>query len=221
VGYAIPSEVAGRFAWLRAHVKGAERVVFSCHCHDDLGMGVANSLAAVSAGARQVECTVNGIGERAGNAALEEVVMGLKVRANYFGATARVDTRKLNPASRLLVELTGQPVQANKAIVGRNAFAHESGIHQHGMLRHPSTYEIMRPQDVGADATRLVLGKHSGRAALRKRLEALGHAPDEAALDDIFARFKVLADQRHEIHDRDLDLLARGRVGRALREVAA
>jgi len=221
VGYAIPSEIAGRFAWLRAHVKGAERVVFSCHCHDDLGMGVANSLAAVSAGARQVECTVNGIGERAGNAALEEVVMGLKVRANYFGATTRIDTRKLNPASRLLVELTGQPVQANKAIVGRNAFAHESGIHQHGMLRHPSTYEIMRPQDVGVDATRLVLGKHSGRAALRKRLEALGHAPDEAALDDIFARFKVLADQRHEIRDRDLDMLARGRVDRALREVAA
>jgi 2-isopropylmalate synthase len=221
VGYAIPSEVAGRFAWLRAHVKGAERVVFSCHCHDDLGMGVANSLAAVSAGARQVECTVNGIGERAGNAALEEVVMGLKVRANYFGATTRVDTRKLNPASRLLVELTGQPVQPNKAIVGRNAFAHESGIHQHGMLRHPSTYEIMRPQDVGVEATRLVLGKHSGRAALRKRLQALGHAPDEAALDDIFARFKVLADQRHEIHDRDLDLLARARVRRALREVAA
>jgi 2-isopropylmalate synthase len=221
VGYAIPSEIAGRFAWLRAHVKGAERVVFSCHCHDDLGMGVANSLAAVSAGARQVECTVNGIGERAGNAALEEVVMGLKVRANYFGATTRVDTRKLNPASRLLVELTGQPVQANKAIVGRNAFAHESGIHQHGMLRHPSTYEIMRPQDVGVEATRLVLGKHSGRAALRKRLEALGHAPDEAALEDIFARFKVLADQQHEIHDRDLDALARGRVGRALREVAA
>ena len=223
VGYAIPSEIAGRFAWLRSHVKGAEHVVFSCHCHDDLGMGVANSLAAVSAGARQVECTVNGIGERAGNAALEEVVMGLKVRANYFGATTRVDTRKLNPASRLLVELTGQPVQANKAIVGRNAFAHESGIHQHGMLRHPSTYEIMRPQDVGVDATRLVLGKHSGRAALRKRLEALGHAPDEAALDDIFARFKVLADQQHEIHDRDLDALARGRMGRraAAREVAA
>jgi 2-isopropylmalate synthase len=147
--------------------------------------------------------------------------MGLKVRANYFGATTRVDTRKLNPASRLLVELTGQPVQANKAIVGRNAFAHESGIHQHGMLRHPATYEIMRPQDVGVDATRLVLGKHSGRAALRKRLEALGHSPDEVALDDIFARFKVLADQRHEIHDRDLEMLARGRVGRTLRGVAA
>ena len=223
VGYAIPSEIAGRFAWLRSHVKGAERVVFSCHCHDDLGMGVANSLAAVSTGARQVECTVNGIGERAGNAALEEVVMGLKVRANYFGATTRVDTRQLNPASRLLVELTGQPVQPNKAIVGRNAFAHESGIHQHGMLRHPSTYEIMRPQDVGVDATRLVLGKHSGRSALRKRLETLGHVPDDAALEDIFARFKVLADQRHEIHDHDLDALARGRMGHhdTLREVAA
>ncbi len=209
VGYMIPAEIAGRFVWLRSHVKGAEKVTFSCHCHDDLGMGVANSLAAVSAGARQVECTINGIGERAGNAALEEVVMALKVRANYFGATSRLDTTKLYPASQLLSELTGQPVQANKAIVGRNAFAHEAGIHQHGMLKHRGTYEIMRPQDVGVDHTTLVLGKHSGRAALRQRLEMLGYAPAEAELDGVFARFKALADQQHEIHDKDLERLAR------------
>jgi 2-isopropylmalate synthase len=208
VGYMIPAEIAGRFAWLRSHVKGASGVVFSCHCHDDLGMGVANSLAAVSAGARQVECTINGIGERAGNAALEEIVMALKVRAAYFGATARLDTTKLYPASRLLSELTGQSVQANKAIVGRNAFAHESGIHQDGMLKNPNTYEIMRPQDVGAESTLLVLGKHSGRAALRQRLEALGYAPDDAQLKDVFTRFKVLADKQHEIHDQDLERLA-------------
>jgi 2-isopropylmalate synthase len=211
VGYMTPAEIAERFAYLRANVKGADRVVFSCHCHNDLGMAVANSLAAVGAGARQVECTVNGIGERAGNASLEEIVMALKVRGAYFGTDSRIDTRKLYPASRLLTELTGQPVQRNKAIVGDNAFAHESGIHQHGMLKHRDTYEIMRPEDVGIAETRLVLGKHSGRAALRKRLEALGHAPDDTALDDIFARFKALADKKREIHDDDLDALARGR----------
>ncbi len=224
VGYAIPSEVAGRFAWLRAHVKDAAKVVFSCHCHDDLGMAVANSLAAVSAGARQVECTINGIGERAGNAALAEVVMALKVRAAYFGATAHLDTRKLCAASHLLTELTGQRVQRNKAIVGENAFAHEAGIHQHGMLKHAGTYEIMRPQDVGAGATQLVLGKHSGRAALRQRLGALGHWPDDAALDDLFARFKALADRLHEIHDDELRALVHERpdASRAAgREVAA
>ena len=210
VGYMTPAEIAGRFAWLRAHVAGAERVVFSSHCHNDLGMAVANSLAAVEAGARQVECTVNGIGERAGNAALEEIVMALKVRGAYFGADTRIDTRKLHPASRLLSQLTGQQVQRNKAIVGANAFAHESGIHQHGMLKHRGTYEIMRPQDVGLAETKLVLGKHSGRAALRQRLQALGHAPEEAALDAIFARFKTLADKKREVHDEDLEALALG-----------
>ncbi len=175
-------------------MRGADKVIFSSHCHDDLGMAVANSLAAVSAGARQVECTINGIGERAGNAALEEVVMALKVRAPHFGVDTRIDTRQLYPTSRLLTELTGQAVPRNKAIVGANAFAHESGIHQHGMLKHRGTYEIMRPQDVGIAATSLVMGKHSGRAALRQRLQALGHTPDDAALDDIFTRFKTLAD---------------------------
>jgi len=210
VGYMTPAEIAERFSWLRTHVAGSEKVVFSCHCHNDLGLAVANSLAAIGAGARQVECTVNGIGERAGNASLEEVVMAMKVRPGWFGTDTRIDTRKLYPASRLLCELTGQPVQRNKAIVGANAFAHESGIHQHGMLKHRDTYEIMRPQDVGIAETRLVLGKHSGRAALRQRLEALGHAPDEASLDGIFARFKALADKKREIHDDDLDALARG-----------
>jgi 2-isopropylmalate synthase len=210
VGYMTPAEIAERFAWLRAHVTGAERVVFSSHCHNDLGLAVANSLAAVEAGARQVECTVNGIGERAGNAALEEIVMALKVRGAYFGTDTRIDTRKLYPASRLLSQLTGQNVQRNKAVVGANAFAHESGIHQHGMLKHRGTYEIMRPQDVGLAETKLVLGKHSGRAALRQRLQALGHAPEEAALDAIFARFKTLADKKREVHDEDLEALALG-----------
>ena len=210
VGYMTPTEIAERFAWLRRHVRGAERAVFSSHCHDDLGLAVANSLAAIGAGARQVECTINGIGERAGNAALEEVVMALKVRAAHFGVDTRIDTRKLYPASRLLCQLTGQHVPRNKAIVGDNAFAHESGIHQHGMLRHRGTYEIMRPEDVGIAETKLVLGKHSGRAALRARLESLGHTPDEAALEAIFARFKTLADKKREVHDEDLDALALG-----------
>ncbi|MET0332133.1 MAG: 2-isopropylmalate synthase [Dyella sp.] len=210
VGYTTPTEVAELFAYLRKHVKGAERTVFSAHCHDDLGMAVANSLAAIGAGARQVECTINGIGERAGNASLEEIVMALKVRPALYQADTRIDTRKLYPTSRLLTQLTGQSVPRNKAIVGDNAFAHESGIHQHGMLKHRGTYEIMRPQDVGIADTRLVLGKHSGRAALRQRLAALGHTPDEAAMEDIFARFKALADKKREVHDEDLEAIALG-----------
>ena len=210
VGYVTPAEIAERFAYLRKHVKGAERVVFSSHCHDDLGMAVANSLAAVSAGARQIECTINGIGERAGNASLEEVVMALRVRGPYFGVDSRIDARRLFHTSRLLTQLTGQAVPRNKAIVGENAFAHESGIHQHGMLKHRGTYEIMRPQDVGMGETKLVLGKHSGRHALRSRLQALGHSPDEAAMDGIFARFKTLADKKREVHDEDLEALALG-----------
>jgi len=206
----MPAEIAERFAYLIANVKRGKHVVFSSHCHNDLGLGVANSLAAVGAGARQVECTINGIGERAGNAALEEIVMAMKVRGAWLGTDTRIDTRKLYPASRLLTELTGQNVQRNKAIVGANAFAHESGIHQHGMLKHRGTYEIMRPQEVGIAETRLVLGKHSGRAALRQRLQALGHAPDEAAMDDIFARFKALADKKREVHDEDLEAIALG-----------
>lgn len=210
VGYTTPAEMVELFRYLRAHVQGADKVIFSSHCHDDLGMAVANSMAAISAGARQVECTINGIGERAGNAALEEIVMALKVRAPHFGVDTRIDTRKLFPTSRLLTQLTGQPVPRNKAIVGDNAFAHESGIHQHGMLKHRGTYEIMRPQDVGIAETKLVLGKHSGRAALRQRLAVLGHTPDEAAMEGILARFKTLADKKREIHDEDLEAIALG-----------
>lgn len=210
VGYTTPSEIIELFEYLRRHVQGADRVIFSSHCHDDLGMAVANSLAAVSAGARQVECTINGIGERAGNAALEEVVMALKVRTLHFGVDTRIDTRKLFHTSRLLTRITGQAVPRNKAIVGDNAFAHEAGIHQHGMLKHRGTYEIMHAQDVGIAETKLVLGKHSGRAALRQRLQVLGYAPDEAAMDAIFARFKTLADKKREIHDEDLEAIALG-----------
>jgi 2-isopropylmalate synthase len=223
VGYATPAEMAGLFRYLRSHVPASDKLVFSGHCHDDLGMATANSLAAVSAGARQVECTVNGIGERAGNAALEEVVMALKVRREYFGVDTRVDTRQLYPASHLLAELTGYAVPRNKAVVGANAFARESGIHPHSMPKHRGIHEIMCPEDVGFGATQRVLGKHSGRAALRARLAALGHTPDKAALDDIFARFKVLANRKREIHDDDLDALwtmppVRARRKPALRE---
>jgi 2-isopropylmalate synthase len=210
VGYTTPSEIFELFTYLRQNVKGADKVIFSSHCHDDLGMAVANSLAAISAGARQVECTINGIGERAGNASLEEIVMALKVRAPYFGVDTRIDTRKLHPTSRLLTQITGQAVPRNKAIVGDNAFAHESGIHQHGMLKHRGTYEIMRSEDVGIPEVRMVLGKHSGRAALRQRLESLGHSVEETAMDDIFARFKTLADKKKEIHDEDLEAIAMG-----------
>ncbi len=210
VGYTTPSEIIELFTYLRQHVRAGEHVIFSGHCHDDLGMAVANSLAAISAGARQIECTINGIGERAGNAALEEIVMALKVRAPHFGVDTRIDTRKLYPTSRLLTQLTGQAVPRNKAVVGENAFAHESGIHQHGMLKHRGTYEIMRAEDVGIAETRLVLGKHSGRAALRARLETLGHTPDDSAMDRILTRFKTLADKKREIHDEDLEAIALG-----------
>jgi 2-isopropylmalate synthase len=191
------------FTYLREHVRGADKVVFSAHCHDDLGMAVANSLAAISAGARQVECTINGIGERAGNAALEEVVMALHTRRPLFGVDTGIVTERLFPTSRLLAEVTGQPVPRNKAIVGDNAFAHESGIHQHGMLKHRGTYEIMRPQDVGAK-TSLVLGKHSGRHALRQRLEELEFEVDETTLDAVFESFKNLTDRQRSITNDDL-----------------
>jgi len=210
VGYMTPEEIAERFRYLIAHVDNADQLVFSAHCHDDLGASVANSLAAVRAGARQVECTINGIGERAGNCSLEELVMALKVRSDFFDVSTRIDTRRIFATSRLLSELTGQPVPPNKAIVGRNAFAHESGIHQHGMLRNRETYEIMCPQDVGIAETSLVLGKHSGRHALHKRLQQLGHDVDDTRLGQIFQQFKALADVRKDIHDDDLQALAAG-----------
>ncbi len=213
VGYAVPAEYGALFAHLRDNVRGIERAVLSCHCHDDLGLAVANSLAAIENGARQVECTINGIGERAGNAALEEIVMALRTRAAHYGVGTRINTPQLYPVSRRLVALTGSVVARNKAIIGENAFAHESGIHQHGMLRNRATYEIMSPEDVGVSRSQLVLGKHSGRAALADRLKGLGFVLDEAALNQAFARFKALADRKKEVFDADLEALALGATG--------
>ncbi|RNF81919.1 2-isopropylmalate synthase [Montanilutibacter psychrotolerans] len=210
VGYTTPAEIRALFEYLRANVRDAHRAVFSAHCHDDLGLAVANSLAAIEGGARQVECTINGIGERAGNCALEELVMALNVRSGYFDARTRIDTRRLLPTSRLLSRITGMQVQRNKAIVGQNAFAHESGIHQHGMLKHRGTYEIMRPEDVGWVQSQIVLGRHSGRAALSDRLQSLGFALDEARLNQVFAGFKTLAEKKREVFDADLEALVLG-----------
>lgn len=216
VGYTTPAEMAERITYLRQNVRGIERAILSVHCHDDLGMAVANSLAAVGAGARQVECTLTGIGERAGNAALEEVVMALRTRSELYRVETRIQTQRLYPTARLLSNLLGMPMARNKAVVGENAFAHEAGIHQHGMLKHRGTYEIMRPEDVGFARSQLVLGKHSGRHALRERLSALGHELDEAQLDEVFARFKTLADRKKEIFDNDLEAIAMGRDPEAL-----
>ncbi len=213
VGYAIPSQYGALFAYLREHVRGIEKAVLSCHCHDDLGLAVANSLAAIENGARQVECTINGIGERAGNAALEEIVMALRTRSPHYGVSTRIRTQKLYPTSRKLASITGSLVARNKAIVGDNAFAHESGIHQHGMLRHRETYEIMVPEDVGVSRSQLVLGKHSGRAALTDRLRELGFTLEEAALNQAFASFKTLADKKKEVFDADLEAIALGATG--------
>jgi 2-isopropylmalate synthase len=209
VGYAVPEEYGGLIAWLRAHVRGAERAVFSAHCHDDLGMAVANSLAAVAAGARQVECTINGIGERAGNAALEEVAAALYVRRDALPYATRLRLDALHPASRLLSELTGVDVQPNKAVVGANAFAHEAGIHQDGMLKSPLTYEILAPATVGRSGHELVLGKHSGRHALRARLQRLGHALEGAEADRAYTLFLALAERRKAVTDADLRRIAR------------
>ena len=211
VGYATPAEMHARIAYLREHVPGIEHARISVHCHDDLGMAVANSLAAISAGAGQAECTLTGIGERAGNAALEEIVMALHTRRDLFNAETGVRTTRLHPTARMFANLIGSAIPRNKAIVGDNAFAHESGIHQHGMLKHRATYEIMRPEDVGCARTSLVLGKHSGRHALRERLAMLGHELDEAQIDELFVRFKSLCDRKKEVRDGDLEALALGR----------
>ncbi len=204
VGYTAPNESAELIRRLIAEVEGAEDVVFATHCHDDLGMATANSLAAVEGGARQIECTINGLGERAGNTALEEVVMALKVRHDILPYSTGVDTRKLMAISRRVASVSGFAVQFNKAIVGKNAFAHESGIHQDGMLKNAETFEIMRPEDVGLAETSLVMGKHSGRAALRSKLADLGYEVEGNQLADVFVRFKTLADQKKEIFDDDL-----------------
>lgn len=210
VGYATPEDVFAIFDHLRRSVPGADRVVFSAHCHDDLGMAVANSLAAVRAGARQVECAINGIGERAGNCATEEIVMALRTRADSYHLATGVETRRLHGVSRLLASVTGHGVPRNKAIVGANAFAHESGIHQDGVLKDASTYEIMRPEDVGMPKSELVLGKHSGRHALAKRAEALGHSLSSTELDAAFRAFKRLADRKKLVTERDIEVILLG-----------
>ncbi len=208
VGYAVPSHYAAIIRHLKKTVRGIDRCVLSVHCHNDLGLAVANSLAALQEGARQVECTINGIGERAGNTALEEVVMALATRKDFYGLTTGINTRHLYPTSRKLSHVTGNPVQRNKAIVGQNAFAHEAGIHQDGMLKERSTYEIMRPEDVGIARTELVLGKHSGRHALRQRITDLGYHLTDDQLNKVFDAFKGLADRKKEVYDADIEALA-------------
>ncbi|MEM9757536.1 MAG: 2-isopropylmalate synthase, partial [Pseudomonadota bacterium] len=204
VGYTAPRESADLIRRLIAEVPGADDVTFATHCHNDLGMATANALAAVEGGARQIECTINGLGERAGNTALEEVVMALKVRGDIMPFTTGVETTKLMHISRRVATVSGFNVQFNKAIVGKNAFAHESGIHQDGMLKNAETFEIMRPEDVGLSATNIVMGKHSGRAALRAKLKELGFDMADNQLNDLFVRFKALADRKKEVFDDDL-----------------
>ena len=211
VGYALPYEFGNLIGNIIERTPNSDKAIFSVHCHNDLGLAVANSLAAVQQGARQVECTVNGLGERAGNASLEEIVMAMRVRKDLMELETGIDTTQIVPASRLVSSITGFPVQPNKAIVGANAFAHESGIHQDGVLKHRETYEIMSAEDVGWSANRMVLGKHSGRAAFKNRLEELGIMPsDENAFGDAFVRFKALADKKHDIFDEDLVALMTG-----------
>ncbi len=207
VGYTVPAEFELLFQYLTEHVENLEDICLSVHCHDDLGMAVANSLAAVRAGARQIECTINGIGERAGNCSLEEVVMALKTRAEFFGLHTNIETTRLYPTSRLVSSITGMHTPRNKAIVGENAFAHEAGIHQHGMLQNASTYEIMRPEDVGLSRSNLVLGKHSGRHAFRKRVQELGFTLDEFETNRAFQAFKNLADQKKDVYDGDIEAI--------------
>ena len=207
VGYAIPHQFADTIGQIIPRVPNADKAIFSVHCHNDLGLAVANSLAAVTAGARQVECTINGLGERAGNAALEEIVMAIKTRKDLLDVHTRIETENILAASRLVSGITGFPVQPNKAIVGANAFAHESGIHQDGVLKHRETYEIMSAQSVGWHTNKLSLGKLSGRNAFRSRLEELGIELSGEALNAAFARFKQLADRKHEIFDEDLQAL--------------
>jgi 2-isopropylmalate synthase len=209
VGYTYPRESADLIRMLKERVPGADTITFATHCHNDLGMATANALAAVEAGARQIECTINGLGERAGNTALEEVVMALKVRHDILPYRTGIDTTKIMAISRRVSNVSGFPVQFNKAIVGKNAFAHESGIHQDGMLKNAETFEIMRPADIGLKETNLVMGKHSGRAALRAKLRDLGFDLADNQLNDVFVRFKALADRKKEVFEDDLIALMR------------
>jgi len=211
VGYAMPAEFGERVRYIKEHTPHMEKAALSVHCHNDLGLAVANSIAAIANGADQVECTVNGIGERAGNASLEEVVMGLRVRSDFFSADTRIDSTQIYSASRLVSQVTGVKVQPNKAIVGDNAFAHEAGIHQHGVLAKRETYEIMTPQSIGIPQNRMVLGKHSGRHAFEDRLKDLGLSVDPSALEKIFADFKDLADKKKVVSDRDIEALVMDR----------
>jgi len=221
VGYTTPEEFGELIRTVRQSVRGIAMVTISAHCHNDLGLAVANSLAAIAAGARQVECTINGIGERAGNASLEEIVMVMRVRPDRLAYKTNVVSEQLFPASQMLSEITGVAVQPNKAVIGRNAFAHEAGIHQDGMLKNPLTYEIMTPQSVGVPDSKLVLGKHSGRHALGLRCEQLGHSFDRHQLDEIYRRFVVLADQIKQVEDHHLlQLIAATRKDRSARDKA-
>ncbi len=208
VGYSIPREFGERIATLMSRVPNVDKAVISVHCHNDLGLAVANSLAAVKAGARQVECTINGIGERAGNASMEEIVMALRTRNDLFGLITGVNTHEIYRTSQLVSRVTGVYVQPNKAVVGKNAFAHEAGIHQHGVLSNPLTYEIMTPESVGVPSSTLVLGKHSGRHALKGRIRALGFDLDDDVLSRVFEKFKKLADKKKEVFDEDLIIIA-------------
>ena len=210
VGYTTPEEIQDLFTFLTTQIEGADSVTFSAHCHDDLGLAVANSLAAIRGGARQVECALNGIGERAGNCATEEVVMALNTRKDFFGLTTSIKTEGIYAASKLLATVTGNPVPRNKAIVGKNAFAHESGIHQHGVLANRETYEIMKPEHVGVSKDNLVMGKHSGRAALKDRASKLGFELSDNQLQSVFVAFKELADAKKEVFDADIEALIMG-----------
>tara|TARA_B100000519_G_C14239008_1_gene436302 strand:+ start:697 stop:2214 length:1518 start_codon:yes stop_codon:yes gene_type:complete len=212
VGYATPQQMGKTISMLFNRVPNIDKAVISIHCHNDLGLAVANSLAAVQNGAGQIECTVNGIGERAGNCSLEEVVMALKTRQDFYNLETNINTQRLVPTSRLLTSITGMAVQRNKAIVGQNAFAHEAGIHQDGMLKERTTYEIMRPEDVGLAKTDLVLGKHSGRAALGDRARELGYQLDAEQLQEVFDEFKKLADKKKEIYEGDIHALIQQRI---------
>ncbi|MDD5424082.1 MAG: 2-isopropylmalate synthase, partial [Candidatus Omnitrophica bacterium] len=208
VGYAIPEEYGGLIRDIRSHVPNIGRAVISVHCHNDLGLAVANSIAAIKAGARQVECTVNGLGERAGNASMEEIVMAVRTRRDFFGnLSTGIVTEEISKASRLVSKLTGMMIQPNKAIVGQNAFAHESGIHQDGILKKRTTYEIMSPREIGLSSSNLVMGKHSGRHAFTEKLRKLGYSLNEAQAAKAFERFKILADKKKSIYDEDLETL--------------
>ena len=207
VGYSTPDEYRALFRTVRERVPNSDKAIFSVHCHNDLGLAVANSLAGLEGGARQIECTINGIGERAGNAALEEIVMAIKVRGDALPYETGIEATMLNRASKLVAGATSFPVQYNKAIVGRNAFAHESGIHQDGMLKNAQTYEIMTPDSVGVQKTSLVMGKHSGRAAFKDKLKTLGYQLGDNQIEDAFVRFKALADRKKHIYDEDIEAL--------------